>query len=628
MASREDIREAALYLECFLKGMSECSIIGSYTVQFMEMNGFSLCLQTSFATHLLRLVKDMKGLLMKMDSSLLLACHVGIQTDEVQVCPMCNNDKSSDVSLKGLSLNNKESLGDTQEEKAFDPPELVQLLTSTPLIELKQEITCGPDPVTPSTSQYQGVEISVTDVEFKDIKSKGMGSENVCEESEMGKCVLAGSLDDTMDLDYVSSTDLGHNAQEEILLDELAEGEDGQADKLMYSVYTMNSCGSLQLVSRVLSRSSTTKGTIEAQQVEVLDNSDSTEEAVQEQVHVLTQAESVGDSVQEAVNVLTQSESRSESVEESFDVLSQPGSRKDVMEPVERATIKIKCMKQEDDRLEAAVETLIEREDTQASGSDAVQEMVVSPDLPDLEEKPFKKPTKKCIKKAGISDRSSSNTIITTDIVKLGPEDLAMKNYWCGVCEKEYPSAGSLKIHLSRAHSQVKWCYTCTKTIGVEDTMCDHVRECHGDLPFICEICGRSFRSNAAFQRHMDIHGGLRGSACEICGRTFSRTEYYREHKRIHTGEKPYKCNTCSKSFSRSSNLNTHMRIHSSAEGLHTCNMCKKSFTRRDKLKDHMIRHWQIKRYACRLCPKAYSEKRDLTRHLLKMHTDHNNLDT
>lgn len=48
-------------------------------------------------------------------------------------------------------------------------------------------------------------------------------------------------------------------------------------------------------------------------------------------------------------------------------------------------------------------------------------------------------------------------------LLQLGPEDLEVKNYWCGVCEKEYPSAGSLKIHLSRAHSQVKWCYTCTK---------------------------------------------------------------------------------------------------------------------------------------------------------------------
>lgn len=157
-----------------------------------------------------------QSLLMKMDSSLLLACHVGVQTDEVLECPICcTSGKSSDVPLKALALSNKESLADTQEEKAFDPPELVRLLTSSPLIELKQEITCGPEPVTPSTSQYQGVEISVSDVEFKDIKPKDMGGGSVCEES------LPASLDDTIDLDYVSSSDLGHNTQEEILLDEL-----------------------------------------------------------------------------------------------------------------------------------------------------------------------------------------------------------------------------------------------------------------------------------------------------------------------------------------------------------------------------------------------------------------------
>lgn len=164
-----------------------------------------------------------------------------------------------------------------------------------------------------------------------------------------------------------------------------AEDEDGQADKLMYSVYTMNSCGSLQLVSRVLSRSSSTKGTVEGQEVQVLSNSVSTRVDVQEQVHVLTQSESVGDSVHEAVGILTQSESRREAVEESFDVLSQTSSIEDVVEPVERATIKVNSMKQEDEGLESAVETLIEREDTQASGLDTVQEMVVSPDLPEME---------------------------------------------------------------------------------------------------------------------------------------------------------------------------------------------------------------------------------------------------
>lgn len=54
------------------------------------------------------------------------------------------------------------------------------------------------------------------------------------------------------------------------------------------------------------------------------------------------------------------------------------------------------------------------------------------------------------------------------------------------------------------------------QTISSEEEMCDHVRECHADLQFICGICGQSLRTNAAFQRHMDIHKGLRGSACEV----------------------------------------------------------------------------------------------------------------
>lgn len=68
-------------------------------------------------------------------------------------------------------------------------------------------------------------------------------------------------------------------------------------------------------------------------------------------------------------------------------------------------------------------------------------------------------------------------------------------------------------------------------------------------------------------------------------------------------------------------------QIHNE-EQRHTCDVCMKPFARADKLKDHMIRHLQIKRYACRLCPKAYNEKRDLTKHLEKIHNSHANLDT
>lgn len=67
------------------------------------------------------------------------------------------------------------------------------------------------------------------------------------------------------------------------------------------------------------------------------------------------------------------------------------------------------------------------------------------------------------------------------------------------------------------SHCKIMFNYITLQTMNSEEEMCDHVRECHSDLPFICVVCGQTLRTNAAFQRHMDIHKGLRGSACEVC---------------------------------------------------------------------------------------------------------------
>ncbi|XP_069959816.1 uncharacterized protein [Cherax quadricarinatus] len=549
--------------------MSECSVIGSYTVQFLEMRSFSMRLQTSLVSHLVQLVLNMKGLLMKLDGSLLPICNAEVQTEEKSFNFLCRCQESTSEPLKSIPLEDAKDRLNTTHEKAYESPDLVQLLASTPLIQLKQEIACVPEAVASNSSQCHEVGMAVNDVvdfkEFKSVETLKIRDNNLNIDSQIEKCALTPALhttlDDNMALDYGASSHLEEDTQGQILLDDLESSDGAHSDGLMYSVYTMNPCGSLQLVSRVLSKSTSSRDSVE--------------------------------------------------------------------EPVERATIKINNMKQDDRRSQTQLQSLTLHEDIKSSQCEFNQEeMVVAPDISDFQERPLFKSTNRRAKSRKIfASQGSPTGTILTDVVKLGPEDLCSAT-WCGVCEKEFPSAGSLKVHLSRMHSQVKWCHTCTKTIDSEEEMCDHVRECHGDLPFICLICGQSLRTNAAFQRHKDIHKGLRGSACEICGQTFSRTEYYREHKRIHTGEKPYECEICKKTFSRSSNLYTHMRIHNNEEQRHICNVCMKSFARADKLKDHMIRHLQIKRYGCRLCPKAYNEKRDLTKHLEKVHSGHNSLDT
>ncbi|KAK8390818.1 hypothetical protein O3P69_010495 [Scylla paramamosain] len=565
MATADVIREAALYLEYFLKGLSECSVIGSYTVQFLETRGFSPRLQSSLAAHLLQLISNMKSLLVKIDESFGPFCNAEVQTDEISGCSLCKCQESLITPMKSPSMEDtKVEMESGSQGKTYESPELVQLLSSSPLIHLKQEITCVPDPVSSSSAHCPGVEMTISDLDIKELKTRNtlkLHENNDCSSSQISKCVLASPLSvgtplEHMELDYVTSAHLDEDGTGEILLHDLEGSEVASSDGLMYSVYTMNPSGSLQLVSRVLSKSSMSKDATEDQ--------------------------------------------------------------------AEKTVIKTNTMK-DSQETSPQVETL-SLGSMQAEGTEGSQEeMVVAPDISSFEETQFKRPTDSKTSKKTVSSQGSPAGTILTDIVRLGPEDLG-SGTWCSICEKEFPSAGSLKVHLSRAHSQIKWCLTCTKTMNSEEEMCDHVRECHSDLPFICVVCGQTLRTNAAFQRHMDIHKGLRGSACEICGQTFSRTEYYREHKRIHTGEKPYECETCKKSFSRSSNLYAHMRIHNE-EQRHICDVCMKSFARADKLKDHMIRHLQIKRYACRLCPKAYNEKRDLTKHLEKIHTSHANVE-
>ncbi|CAL4245581.1 unnamed protein product, partial [Meganyctiphanes norvegica] len=461
----------------------------------------------------------------------------------------------------------------------FGSNELTDFLTPQ-LLNVKQESHClsvGSSAVDGQVNKLKMIGREYSEINDDITTSINRISISRAEDSSLGqinKCVLVQSIqdsvEDTLDIDYNTVSDLQNNTQSEILLDTLSASTSSEPEGLMCSVYTMNTSGTLQLVSRVLSKP--------------------------EEKH--------------------------------------KGDHE--FQTVERATIEINNTGDESGVNSIQLNTLrVQHSDSSSvvrNPSDILQEeMIVAPDITSLDDAAVAAVCHAAIdlfnlKNDNISNSDRTGTILT-DIVKLGPEDLN-GNTWCSMCEKKFPSSGSLKVHLSRVHSKVKWCYTCTKAINSDEEMKTHVQECHSDLPFVCKRCGKSLRTNAAFQRHKDIHKGMRGDACEICGQTFSRPEYFRDHVRVHTGEKPYKCVTCNKAFSRTSNLYAHMRIHNTEDQKLSCNVCHKTFARTDKLKDHMIRHLRIKRFACRLCPKAYNEKRDLTKHLEKIHNGSKSQDT
>lgn len=171
-----------------------------------------------------------QSLLLKIDESIGPFCNAEVQTDEVSDCSLCKCQESLITPIKSPSMEDtKVELESGSQGKTYEPPELVQLLSSSPLIHLKQEITCVPDPVSSSSAQCPGVEMTISDIDIKELKTKStlkLHENSDCSSSQIGKCVLTSPLSvgtplEHMELDYVTSAHLDEDGTGEILLHDL-----------------------------------------------------------------------------------------------------------------------------------------------------------------------------------------------------------------------------------------------------------------------------------------------------------------------------------------------------------------------------------------------------------------------
>lgn len=68
-------------------------------------------------------------------------------------------------------------------------------------------------------------------------------------------------------------------------------------------------------------------------------------------------------------------------------------------------------------------------------------------------------------------------------------------------------------------------------------------------MPYVCEICNRTFTFQQSYHRHLSYHTADRPHKCSVCGRAFKELSTLHNHERIHSGEKPFQCETCGKSI-------------------------------------------------------------------------------
>lgn len=198
--------------------------------------------------------------------------------------------------------------------------------------------------------------------------------------------------------------------------------------------------------------------------------------------------------------------------------------------------------------------------------------------------------------------------------------------YHCDVCGKGFHEKHQLKTHMNfHSRNQPFSCNICGKAFFYKHYLTRHKRTTHPEVQkdgstksfegHECEFCGRVLKHKKTLLLHMSSHtGGNRTFLCDICGRSFRTNHQLEAHKRVHTGEKPFVCDVCAKAFGKKSSLRMHMCVHT-REKHHRCDECGKSYTQQSSLIVHKRYHTGQRPYHCLLCNKGFVTKTQLKMH-------------
>ncbi|XP_065086585.1 zinc finger protein 681-like isoform X3 [Ochlerotatus camptorhynchus] len=195
------------------------------------------------------------------------------------------------------------------------------------------------------------------------------------------------------------------------------------------------------------------------------------------------------------------------------------------------------------------------------------------------------------------------------------------KQFKCEKCNRSFQTEQKLRTHL-RLHDQVE-CPICMKSISNMYLLKSHIARMHsGERKFMCDVCGKDFKSRSAVDSHKLIHKELKredGAQCEICHTWISRKQHLRKHMMHQHQAKEVTCDICHKVYPNEKSLTTHKgRVH--VDDKFECEICGKRFKRNVNLKEHRASHIGQKLYSCEFCGMEMNSNGNLYSHKKNKH--------
>ncbi|CAF4955876.1 unnamed protein product [Pieris macdunnoughi] len=130
---------------------------------------------------------------------------------------------------------------------------------------------------------------------------------------------------------------------------------------------------------------------------------------------------------------------------------------------------------------------------------------------------------------------------------------------------------------------------------------------------YICEHCGKGFKSRHILNYHMNLHNGVTPFKCEVCSKAFySRTLLRNHFVVVHSDQRPFVCDTCGVALKTKGTLHKHNRIHS-GEKPFKCDVCDKAFAFKTSRRLHYEGvHLNIKRKKKKKSKRKEREKEEV----------------